>query len=241
MSKCGLGTLGTVLLLGAAGVLAPTAHAGSATIPLCSPPDPGVNCGPGNNRRTAGGGGVGKVPHSDGLNRRSRATRFWPALSGILWQALDDADRTKLGGPLSDELLGHHGSDTLLGSSGNDIIWGDWDPVGNSTHQHDILSGGPGNDWLYPSHGRSTIRGGPGNDYIWAYYGSGTIDCGPGIDTARIRTNGAFRTKNCEHIRHFCANGENTQGQCLSPTGTPVAELAPTRNRNVIDVPSEPL
>jgi hypothetical protein len=58
---------------------------------------------------------------------------------------------------------------------------------------------------------------------VWAYYGKGTIDCGPGIDTARIRTNGAFHTRNCERIRHFCSNGENAQGTCLSPTGKPVS------------------
>ena len=93
----------------------------------------------------------------------------------------------------------------------------------NNSVQRDVLDGGPGNDWLYPSHGRrSVVRGGPGIDYVWAYYGGGTIDCGPGIDTARIRTNGAFRTKSCERIRHFCAHGENRQGQCLSPTGNPV-------------------
>ena len=39
----------------------------------------------------------------------------------------------------------------------------------------------------------------------------------------RIRTNGAFRTRNCEHIRHFCAHGETEDGRCLSPTGKPVA------------------
>ena len=58
-----------------------------------------------------------------------------------------------------------------------------------------MLDGGPGNDWLYPSHGTSVVKGGPGIDYVWAYYGKGTIDCGPGIDTARIRTNGAFKTQ----------------------------------------------
>ncbi|HWC26789.1 MAG TPA: hypothetical protein VG474_09410, partial [Solirubrobacteraceae bacterium] len=43
----------------------------------------------------------------------------------------------------------------------------------------------------------------------------GTIDCGAGRDTARIRTTGAFKTRNCERIRHFCAHGENGRGQCL--------------------------
>jgi hypothetical protein len=169
------------------------------------------------------------VPHHNGLNadKGQRATRFWPKLSGILWQVVDESrdpqqQRTKLGGPLNDELLGHHGSDTLLGAGGHDIIWGDWDPVANNSRQRDVLSGGAGNDWLYPSHGRSIVRGGPGADYVWAYYGKGTIDCGPGLDMARIRTNGAFTTRNCEQIRHFCAHGESRDGLCLSPTGTPV-------------------
>ena len=70
-----------------------------------------------------------------------------------------EQDRLKRGGPLSDELLGHHGSDTLLGAGGHDVIWGDWDPVRNNTRQRDLLDGGPGNDWLYPSHGRSVVKG----------------------------------------------------------------------------------
>ena len=192
---------------------------------LCGPVVPGVNCGPGKNRRSFGGRGVGKVPHNNGLNKQSPASRSWPALSGILWQVLEDSKtpRTKAGGPLNDELLGHHGTDRLSGKGGNDILWGDWDPLHNNTTQRDVLDGGPGDDWLYPSHGKSIVRGGPGADYVWAYYGKGTINCGPGIDTARIRTTGAFRTKDCEKIRHFCAHGENRQGQCLSPSGKPVA------------------
>ena len=193
---------------------------------LCADHDRGVvNCGPGNDRQAPGGGD--KVPHNDGLNSRKgqRATRVWPKVSGILWQVVEDSrtPRTKAGGPRNDELLGHHGSDKLSGKGGHDILWGDWDPKNNNTVQRDVLDGGPGNDWLYPSHGRSDVKGGPGTDYVWAYYGKGTIDCGPGNDMARIRTNGAFKTKNCEKIRHFCAHGENKRGQCLSPTGKPVA------------------
>ena len=208
----------------AASLGAPLSVHAQTNAQLCAEREPGVNCGPGNNRRSAGGGD--KVPHNDGLNSRKgqRATRVWPAITGILWMVVDDSEqaRSKRGGPLNDELLGHHGSDTLRGGAGHDIIWGDWDPVRNNTRQRDVLDGGPGNDWLYPSHGRSVVRGGAGTDYIWAYYGKGTIDCGPGRDTARIRTNGAFKTRNCERIRHFCAHGENAAGLCLSPTGKPV-------------------
>jgi len=167
----------------ALGLLAlPIAGQAQSNAELCAEHDRGVvNCGPGNNRKSGGGGN--KVPHDDGLNSKSPATRSWPAISGILWQVVED-----------------------------------------SRTPRDVLDGGPGNDWLYPSHGiTSVIKGGPGIDYVWAYYGKGTIDCGPGIDTARIRTNGAFKTKGCEKIRHFCAHGENKQGQCLSPTGKPVS------------------
>jgi hypothetical protein len=210
----------------AVALLVPAAGHTQSGADLCADAQPGViNCGPGNDRKPPGGGGAGKVPHNDGLNAQSPATRSWPALSGILWQVVDDSrtPRTKAGGPRNDELLGHHGTDRLSGGGGHDIIWGDWDPVANNSTQRDVSDGGPGNDWLYPSHGRSTVKGGSGIDYVWAYYGKGTIDCGPGIDTARIRTNGAFTTRNCERIRHFCAHGENRKGQCLSPSGKPVA------------------
>jgi hypothetical protein len=214
--------LGAVLSVALA---APAAGLAQSNADLCAGTEPGVNCGPGNDRRSEGSGGE-KVPHDDGLNNNKgqRATRVWPGVDGILWMVVEDdeQDRFKRAGSLNDELLGHHGSDTLLGSGGHDVIWGDWDPVRNNTRQRDVIDGGAGNDWLYPSHGRSIVKGGPGTDYVWAYYGKGTIDCGPGIDTARIRTNGAFRTRNCERIRHFCAHGENAAGLCLSPSGKPV-------------------
>ena len=155
----GVAVLAAACLCAAAGAWA------QSDADLCDPPEPGVNCGPGNDRRSTGGGD--KVPHHNGLNSRrgQRPTRFWPKVSGILWQVVDPSRdplkaRTKLGGPLNDELLGRHGTDTLLGGGGHDIIWGDWDPVANNTRQRDVLSGGLGNDWLYPSHGRSIVRAG---------------------------------------------------------------------------------
>ena len=87
-----------------------------ATVDLCAPRQAGVQCGPGNGRRTSGGGD--KVPHNG-----------WPAVTGILWKVLDGGGHKKVGGPDNDELLGHHGSDRLFGGAGNDILWGDWDPV----------------------------------------------------------------------------------------------------------------
>ena len=135
----------------------------------CGSREAAVNCGPGNDRRTGGGGD--KAPHDDGAGRR------WPKISGILWQVLD-----------------------------------------NTTRQRDHLSGGSGNDWLYPSHGRNTVLGGPGSDYVYAYYGHGLIDCGPGRDTARVRIGtGQYRVRNCEVIRHFCAFGDKPGGGCYKP------------------------
>jgi hypothetical protein len=172
---------------------------------LCEPRQPNVNCAPGGGRQTPGGGD--KVPH-----------KGWPRVTGILWKVLDSTGRKKAGGPDNDELLGHHGSDRLSGGDGHDILWGDWDPKNNNRRQHDVLDGGAGNDWLYPSHGRSVVRGGPGRDYVWAYYGSGTIDCGPGAnDTARVRLNSGWKVRNCERIRHFCAFGSDGHGGCLKP------------------------
>ena len=171
---------------------------------LCSPRRSGEQCGPGNGRRTAGGGD--KVPH-----------RGWPAITGILWKVLGRHDARKAGGPDNDELLGHHGSDRVSGAGGKDVIWGDWNPRNNNTRQRDVLSGGAGDDWIYPSHGATRVDAGPGKDYVWAYYGRGVIDCGPGRDTARVRLETAFRVRNCERILHFCAFGSNGRGGCKKP------------------------
>jgi hypothetical protein len=172
---------------------------------LCEPRQPNVSCGPGGGRKTSGGGD--KVPH-----------KGWPSVTGILWKVLDSTGRKKVGGPDNDELLGHHGSDRLSGGAGHDILWGDWDPANNNGRQRDVLDGGPGNDWLYPSHGRGVVKGGPGRDYVWAYYGRGTIDCGPGAnDTARVRLKTGWKVRNCERIVHFCGHGSDGHGGCLKP------------------------
>jgi len=171
---------------------------------LCLPRHAGEQCGPGYGRRTSGGGE--KVSH-----------KGWPAVTGVLWKVLDSGDHEKTGGPLNDELLGHHGDEVLDGAGGDDILWGDWDPSNNTTRQADVLRGGPGKDFLYPSHGLGRVSGGPGNDYVWAYYGRGTIDCGSGYDIARIRLNGGWTTKNCEKIGHFCAFGPDGKRGCLKP------------------------
>jgi Ca2+-binding RTX toxin-like protein len=180
----------------------------AAAAELCQGVTGDVSCGPGNGRRTAGGGE--KVSHAG-----------WPAITGILWKVDDAGDRTRSGGDANDELLGHHGDERLDGKAGDDVLWGDWDPVANTTHQRDTLAGGSGDDWLYPSHGASTVLGGPGDDHVWAFYGHGTIDCGPGHDTVRVRLGGAFTVRNCEVIANFCAFGSKPGGGCYKPGERP--------------------
>lgn len=129
----------------------------------------------------------------------------WPGLTGIRWQVTSDGNRGAkvTGSRFNDGLYGRHGSDRLYGGAGNDILWGDSKiSKRNDGRQHDILDGGPGNDWIYASHGRNTIRGGTGNDRIFAYYGRGTIDCGPGKDTVTVLKKSKYKLKNCEIVKH---------------------------------------
>ena len=181
------------------------ARSGGGGSGLCANLRSGEQCGAGSGRRTAGGGE--KVSH-----------KGWPAITGVLWKVLDSGNHQRRGGPDNDELLGHHGSDRIWGHGGDDVLWSDWDPADNNTRQRDVLYGGAGNDWLYPSHGPSRVLRGPGHDRVWAFYGKGLIDCGPGRDTARVRMSGAFRLKGCENVQHFCAHGSDGHGGCRKPT-----------------------
>ena len=177
---------------------------------LCRQAHPADKCQDGAGRRTPGGGE--KVSHQG-----------WPAITGVFWQVTGTTGRRFNGGPKNDELLGHHGSDRIAGKGGRDVLWGDWNPRDNNTWQRDVLDGGPGNDWIYTSHGRNAVRGGAGKDYIWAYYGRGSIDCGPGFDTLRIRLQHRYRHRNCERIKNFCAHGSKpgNKGGCYKPGEKP--------------------
>jgi RTX calcium-binding nonapeptide repeat (4 copies) len=151
---------------------------------------PDVMCGLGNGRRTRGGGE--KASHIG-----------WPAVTGILWIVRESTSGQSDGGTdFNDELLGSHGSDFVSGGAGSDILWGDQLPVGNNTWQHDTMDGGPGNDWIYSSHGTNTIRGGAGNDHIWGHFGRGTIDCGSGWDVVHVKRHSTYRLRNCERVLH---------------------------------------
>lgn len=185
LAACGLAVAAPQAVQAAQDIMSPDEAA-----EICAPAKPGEQCGPGNGRKTSGGGA--KVTHAG-----------WPAVTGVLWKVLDSDDHDKVGGDANDELLGHHGSDRIEGGEGDDILWGDWDPSNNNGRQRDVLIGGPGNDFIYPSHGKTKVVAGSGKDFIWAYYGHGTIDCGPGKDTARVRMNGAFKLERCEKVLHW--------------------------------------
>lgn len=85
-------------------------------------------------------------------------------------------------------LLGGNGNDTIWAGNKGDIIWGDSHPYGQPTTQVDRLHGGPGNDWLYSSHGYNHIWTGAGADHVALVYGHGIVDCdGPGRKTLVMR------------------------------------------------------
>ena len=102
------------------------------------------------------------------------------------------------------ELLGGHGSDTIFAGPLGDVIWGDYKEVGNTTEQDDRLNGGPGDDFIYASHGRNAIRAGGGDDWIKAHFGRGLVNCGGGTDLLYIsrRAQRRYRIRNCERISH---------------------------------------
>ncbi len=146
--------------------------------------------------------GVAGASHTPGGGCKNCADhRYWPTIDGVLKKAAD-GPAALTGTSRSDELLGHHGSDVLRGRAGSDVLWGDFDPSGQPTRQHDRIHGGAGTDFIYGSHGTNTIHAGAGNDVISVHYGRGLVDCGPGRDiyhVARSRRRG-YRFRNCEKV-----------------------------------------
>ena len=141
--------------------------------------------------------------------------KYWPTIDGVLKRA-QGAGVTYTGTRRSDELLGHHGSDVLRGRDSSDVLWGDWDPSGQPSTQHDLIYGGAGTDFIFGSHGRNTIYAGSGNDVISVHYGRGLVDCGPGRDiyhVARSRRRG-YRFRNCEKVDY---RPEKVRGGPMKP------------------------
>ena len=140
----------------------------------------------------------------------------WPTIRGKIKKANNGRTARFFGTRRADELLGHHGSDVLSGRGRSDILWGDHDGTGQPTSQNDLIYGGPGDDFIYGSHGRNVIHGGIGNDAISVHYGRGVVDCGPGRDiyhVARSRRKG-YRFVNCEKVDY---RPERQRGGGLKP------------------------
>ena len=106
--------------------------------------------------------------------------------------------------PGHNELLGGHGSDTIYAGPWGDVLWGDFKPSGQNSTQRDTIVGGPGNDFIYSSHGVNAIAAGGGDDFVKAHFGSGSIDCGGGRDKLFIsrRAQHHFTIRGCETISH---------------------------------------
>ena len=102
----------------------------------------------------------------------------WPKIDGKLIINRDDQETPLVGTKdKHNELLGGHGDDTITAGDVGDVIWGDYKPSGQPTTQRDVLTGGPGKDHIYASHGTNTITSGGGADQIHAHFGRGTITC----------------------------------------------------------------
>lgn len=100
------------------------------------------------------------------------------------------------------ELLGGHGSDTLNAGRIGDVLWGDFNPSGQSTTQKDTINGGAGKDFIYSSHGTNIISSGGGADQIHAHFGRGSITCASPKATVFLShaSQKLYKLHGCPHI-----------------------------------------
>jgi hypothetical protein len=102
----------------------------------------------------------------------------WPKIDGKVVIHKHD-ERTPLRGLRNkhNELLGGHGNDTITAGDVGDVMWGDYKPSGQPAAQRDVITGGPGKDHIYASHGTNTIVTNGGADRVHAHFGRGSITC----------------------------------------------------------------
>ena len=110
--------------------------------------------------------------------QKKASHREWPKIDGRLIIHKHD-EQTPLHGlrDKHNELLGGHGNDTIVAGDVGDVMWGDYKPSGQPATQRDVLTGGPGKDHIYASHGTNTIVTGGGADRVHAHFGRGSITC----------------------------------------------------------------
>jgi len=110
--------------------------------------------------------------------QKKASHREWPKIDGKIIihkhdeEALLRGLRTK-----HNELLGGHGDDTIVAGDAGDVMWGDYKPSGQPATQRDVITGGPGQDHIYASHGTNTIVTNGGADRVHAHFGRGSITC----------------------------------------------------------------
>jgi len=102
------------------------------------------------------------------------------------------------------ELLGGGGNDVIHAGPAGDVIWGDYKPNRQPTTQIDHLYGGPGNDFIYTSHGLNYVDTGGGVDVVHAHFGHGAIHCNSDTVTVYLSRAGRHRWKlfGCRHISY---------------------------------------
>jgi Ca2+-binding RTX toxin-like protein len=101
----------------------------------------------------------------------------WPKIDRLVIHSNDESTPI-VGEPgKHNEMLGGHGNDTITAADIGDVIWGDYKGSGQPTTQRDVLTGGPGKDHIYASHGTNTIVTKGGADQVHAHFGRGTITC----------------------------------------------------------------
>lgn len=177
----GLASLGlTTGAPGAAAGSSPPAHAAAFTGPECARPpkagSPPRTCGHCPERVVATT--AANVSHAG-----------WPPITGCLSINAGSINAVidLRGTTLHNELLGGHGNDAIYAGAAGDVIWGDNFPNGQPGVQVDRLNGGPGNDFIYSSHGLNHISTGAGADKLYLVYGHGDVTCGPGHKTLTMR------------------------------------------------------
>jgi len=101
----------------------------------------------------------------------------WPKIDRLVIHSGDESTPIVGRTGKHNEMLGGHGDDTITAADIGDVIWGDYKPSGQPTTQRDVLTGGPGKDHIYASHGTNIIVTKGGADQIHAHYGRGSITC----------------------------------------------------------------